>query len=887
MARYEYTEDGSSKFWQITVEGSSLSTRYGNVGQKGRTTTKTFASEDEARAAAEKLVQEKLAKGYVEVAAEATAEAPEKPKRAAKPKKEPQGAPFPSFPGIEDKALRALAQKLDKTFDPNGYKHNNAILKVNGNDWGTRHALLWHLAAHRLVKAEANIGILYMLAEQPTIAEPAVVADLFSRLPANFKPLYRNYNLSELLDRYPLLLDNLLFQNYLRAPELFTAREAEMAPNIRRALAFVRRRAGEEIPAEVSDAILEDLAHHQGSSYGLALNNDVPMVRDGQVAPHRLKDLAAVRELALLFGTRERWNAALLAVAKTSDWSASRAVEDALLAASPAEMAELLGSRFSFSTNEELTNILDIVTNKRNDPPRALLEAARGLRMGEGRSHAKQIRDMLAVIAARRFGEVGEPVPEELDALLDFEFLSGVYHVSIEPYVAGLRAMPRERVLSLMRKKLAEPYGYANSVGGLIAHFDEALLREYLEKDAQNGYFDAKLLGGLPTAALPALEESIEKLPPDRRRARYRGILELLARAAGEGEPIDAKWDAWVRFDDEGGEEIKYWDSSYSDLRGRVLRGIPEERRRTLLMARMREGKYPDRPLRLLHLFNDAAAIDEAMRIVVERREQVARDGLTEGLRQLGEAGVDALCRHIGLSGGDATFLGTLKNILSHNDYKRVEAALGGKKETLRAAMIRLAAAGPEPRERVYVLHVGHEDFPAAAGSLSRSGGAAPGLGAEQIPKDKDGEPFAHLFTLDLREMPELGARYAGARALALFCPEPDTGEHNDDATLVPIAEADCERAPNLGQGERPIAVTALDVPTAAFSRSEDPGLKALRKHIFNAAGHVLGEPLWIQDDEWGAGPFVVQVNESLADINLGDSGSLYVFANDAVFQCY
>jgi DNA ligase 1 len=40
---FEYQDDKSSKFWEITVEGTTLKTRYGKMGTTGQTTEKVFA----------------------------------------------------------------------------------------------------------------------------------------------------------------------------------------------------------------------------------------------------------------------------------------------------------------------------------------------------------------------------------------------------------------------------------------------------------------------------------------------------------------------------------------------------------------------------------------------------------------------------------------------------------------------------------------------------------------------------------------------------------------------------------------------------------------------------------------------------------------------------
>ena len=68
MARYEFSEGKSNKFWEIEVSGKSFTTTHGRIGSDGRATTKTFASPAEARGAADKLIAQKTKKGYALVA---------------------------------------------------------------------------------------------------------------------------------------------------------------------------------------------------------------------------------------------------------------------------------------------------------------------------------------------------------------------------------------------------------------------------------------------------------------------------------------------------------------------------------------------------------------------------------------------------------------------------------------------------------------------------------------------------------------------------------------------------------------------------------------------------------------------------------------------------
>ena len=67
LRRFEFVEGGSKKFWEIGQTGCDMTVRYGRIGTNGQTQTKTFP--DEARTAREvqKLIAEKVKKGYTEV----------------------------------------------------------------------------------------------------------------------------------------------------------------------------------------------------------------------------------------------------------------------------------------------------------------------------------------------------------------------------------------------------------------------------------------------------------------------------------------------------------------------------------------------------------------------------------------------------------------------------------------------------------------------------------------------------------------------------------------------------------------------------------------------------------------------------------------------------
>ena len=66
MRTFVFTDDKSNKFWNIDLSGTGFTVTFGKVDTKGQTQRKDFPDEDKAQKAHDKLVAEKLGKGYVE-----------------------------------------------------------------------------------------------------------------------------------------------------------------------------------------------------------------------------------------------------------------------------------------------------------------------------------------------------------------------------------------------------------------------------------------------------------------------------------------------------------------------------------------------------------------------------------------------------------------------------------------------------------------------------------------------------------------------------------------------------------------------------------------------------------------------------------------------------
>lgn len=65
--RFEFSDGKSNKYWEIQLIGKAFTVTFGRIGTAGQTQTKDWPSEDKAKLEYQKLIDEKLKKGYEEI----------------------------------------------------------------------------------------------------------------------------------------------------------------------------------------------------------------------------------------------------------------------------------------------------------------------------------------------------------------------------------------------------------------------------------------------------------------------------------------------------------------------------------------------------------------------------------------------------------------------------------------------------------------------------------------------------------------------------------------------------------------------------------------------------------------------------------------------------
>lgn len=186
------------------------------------------------------------------------------------------------------------------------------------------------------------------------------------------------------------------------------------------------------------------------------------------------------------------------------------------------------------------------------------------------------------------------------------------------------------------------------------------------------------------------------------------------------------------------------------------------------------------------------------------------------------------------------------------------------------------------------------------ATTVARIGGVPIGITPMTWPR-LNGLPMEHLLTLDLDEMPELKIdALTNARAVALFIGDRIENEafepHTSETILIALSQDDIEQgepASVLRESTEPASsyqIIPVNVPESIFDEpeeydDEENPLEQLRNAVFSAS-YAAGKPIWLQNDEYN-GHFLLQFDEAFIDMNLGDAGVMYVFADTAFWQCH
>jgi hypothetical protein len=425
----------------------------------------------------------------------------------------------------------------------------------------------------------------------------------------------------------------------------------------------------------------------------------------------------------------------------------------------------------------------------------------------------------------------------------------------------------------------------------------------------------------LPLAALPLLVAAKAKAEAsakardkstvkDVRRAFEWAALLCVARAAERGERIDDAALTHVRFgvgDPASWEYRREWHVLMPIVRKAIHR-LPRHQAEKVLVEAL-DPLHPTvfaRAFRCIGSHPTPAVLEKAMHGLLDAEPNLRDDDLRDieaGLCGLPDA--RACIKWLLQNGGGTALAGVFSRAAGgaaayadlQEELRTEGVAVAGHLDRIeRLAWLSGRIASRAVGRKlipIYALRVLEE--PPSRPSLNRIGGLPPGVDPSRWPT-KEGEPLAHIFTLDLDTVPELKDACGGKRTLSFFCRSPDLpepGTLGDGETAVifsdegqasvcpgPLPEEVELRAEGMFEAVR------IEVPSAVF-QSKKGILAELQSAIHLLGARVLGAPTWVQNEESKRTDFVMQFDESFVDMNLGDMGVMYVYRDGGFWQCH
>lgn len=832
----------------------------------------------------------------------------------------------PPFGKLTSKQVAALAGKLKNLKDE--YKADSAIEKA-GLDWNQRDPLRWHLATHGLVPP-THVSVLRRLGETAFSMDAESIFAVLPKLAA------KTVQTSDILPSWSMSADNIVLRAMQLDPQRLAGLLPAAPPHLRLGIQLVRGRCGETISQEDRDAVLEGIATVEAKDYGLSRTYSAQgsYLNLSGLGPEGVVQSCypSSADLAKHFGSYAQWQQALARQAANAKFGSLERVHDGLCAMPLPQLVETL-SKPHFSSDDTHYKAMDALLRARQDDPFALADAAQ--KIERDAYPGGYIREYLLVFAIGQMGQSKLPIPDDLELAPKWEsysFCAAPWRGSAclrANYQRALAALPKTKIHGIIRKYFLRDYGHNYALAILSTAFDDGLLERILSPVKDPNSIDCSACAPLGLGVIPHLlafkdrqlsQPRSPALDPAEYRKGLRNLDRCVRAALGYvgsvGIPLDSSFDALLSVSD----DEDYWQEEDRTAFLHMLDGMTEQRRIAGLRTLLHKTKYKERAFLGVHKVTDASFREEAATLLVKNYSTVNDSSMLQrGIEALGKAGLDSFRRALIEEKPDAKLFQKLGEIFGRAAVSEIQEQANVKAEPPLDRLFRLAQAAPGAKTRVYLLEHAiaddeddswrKEDGMVEArrvrpGSFSVSRGKGPTIQrAEPAAKTEPAPPETeakkkrkrrgadgdeeHILTLDLKEIPELGNYFPGMRALSLFAQSPDHGDGWDDARLEAVPDGSI--APTDGS---PVAVLSIDVPAHVFdydASSKDPVLKEIRSLLFNRPGYALGEPMFIQDEEesFGSGAFLFQLSESLGDLNLGDSGSLYVFSGGSFMQCY
>jgi antitoxin component YwqK of YwqJK toxin-antitoxin module len=810
---------------------------------------------------------------------------------------------------LSDDKMQKIAEQLNTQKDY--YKKTDVLIKKFGYEGIT--PALWYFVTKGYLDINKHIDLLYELTSYN--------AETFFT-PQNVIKILQQINLAEHKNSYTGItpywnthLDKMTFWAYQNNPRAFDDSFSTFTHQAQKGFCTLLARAGKAIPENLKKEILQDIAT-QVANFGTLGNTKIGekqeflyTLTEGKIDEINILNIEGTfnksfYEFLENFGSYSDWQNTLLSAAlspKSANIHPNRC-KDAFQIASVEQFCALI-KKMHYSGYHTLYHLF----NWRGFGIDELEHCAKILDEGWQKGYRAEIALVVAILQHQ---EQKKAVPKWYDEWLNLDSFywgesNGTMFEGLDFTKKALEYLGKERSSGIILKKLGNQYGWEKSfafINLLDKKEQDELISKLSNIQESNLYSIRNFIQAISQLHLEYLESKLKDFASNSipYQILQTSILAHLANFAKNQIQWSESYDTYL--------DIHLWQPQYQDdfahyllpYYKKILSFLPSQRIEKILLPQIDLQKNTWG--RIFSLFNE----NTPQSLLQKAAESLAKASASQiskirnfvyyFLLDFRESGTASYFVKIALqNNAKGEILQTFQEGLGTYKYEEILKQSGKqastpatKSETIKQLIDEYFAEKPDaPTTHIYYLEPLYDQKPDNH-SLNYIGGQAP-IKKELIPTFEN-KKMQHIFTLDVRTMPLLAQRIPeNTIALSFFVYNPDYNEayepFNEQTAILFLKEGDIQRSKSLADSYT-FQITALKVPTEIFDYECSDEGREIRKKVYQAPCYVLGEPIWLQDEQH-QGNFLLQFDESFGNVNLGDSGLMYVFEDTAFWQCY
>lgn len=482
--------------------------------------------------------------------------------------------------------------------------------------------------------------------------------------------------------------------------------------------------------------------------------------------------------------------------------------------------------------------------------------------------------------------------PAVIDELLSLE--RWVWLPKHELLRQAVRSLSPEQRRRVFLQHLDDEYESRGALANLYldeSPLDGELLKAAIKAFAKKPFDESAFgLGELGAGVLPTLLKEAPKAKTKKRQRGYGWALTVAAaRTLMDGGELDPACDEFIRFDYDKNEDHY---ESLEPYMMRLVHRLPKDRARAILKRGLESPKF-HRVFPCLGSHPDQDLLELAMSLALKAEDTLKpseRMFIGRGLRGLPEchSWIEWMLRS---GGGAGQLKWAFETAIGHDDLEKLKARLEAQGTEVAKVLdnpARIAKALQNAGGTGETLYLLRRLKGAPQDNLNQVYGLPKGIGEERWPTF-DGDPMRHLFTVDLATVPELQKKLDGEqRTFSVFISSPNHNEAwrpgTEETAVVFSTEAQIAEQSAPAEAKQVWGAVGFEAVSVQVSPKLWQGRSREKRQVAGANARIGGKPIWLQNSE-DCGQFLMQFGEGFIDINLGDSGEMYVFEKTAFWQ--